>query len=135
MSALKCHCGSELPFAECCEPFLTGAAIPKTAEVLMRSRYSAYASLNIPYLKTTLWPKNQQTFDTAAVSEWARTSHWTGLKILETEKGQETDRDGTVLFEARYLSAGTLNTHRELSRFRKKSGRWFYVEALDLPSN
>ena len=29
-------------FATCCGPYLAGAAIPQTAEALMRSRYTAY---------------------------------------------------------------------------------------------
>ncbi len=96
----------------------------------MRSRYSAYVLLNISYLKETLWPKNQNGFDETATAQWARDNHWTGLTVLEVQKGRETDRDGTVLFEAKYLAGGRLNTHRELSRFRKKAGRWYYVEAL-----
>jgi len=52
------------------------------------------------------------------------------LKVLETDKGGVSDREGTVLFEATYLSGGKLVTHREKSRFRKKAGRWYYVEAV-----
>lgn len=131
MSAENCPCGSGNAFPICCEPFLSGQEIPDTAEKLMRSRYSAYVHQNIDYLKQTLWPKYQPGFDAIATASWAASSHWTGLTVLAHEKGQAEDRDGTVLFEAKYLSAGTLHTHRELSRFRKKAGRWYYVEALD----
>ncbi|WP_420336976.1 YchJ family protein [Roseibium sp.] len=96
----------------------------------MRSRYSAYVLLNISYLKETMWPKKQSGFDETATAQWARDNHWTGLRVLEVQNGRETDRDGTVLFEAKYLAGGRLNTHRELSRFRKKAGRWYYVEAI-----
>lgn len=104
--------------------------MPLTAEALMRSRYSAYTLEYIPYLKETLWPKYQAGFDFAATAAWAAENHWTGLRILETEKGGGNDRDGHVTFEAKYLSAGQLQTHHEKSRFRKKSGRWYYVEAM-----
>lgn len=97
----------------------------------MRSRYSAYVAEDIPYLKDTLWPKLQAGFDFAATARWAAENHWAGLNVLATDKGGEKDRDGTVLFEAKFLSTGKLNTHRELSRFRKKAGRWYYVEALE----
>jgi len=96
----------------------------------MRSRYSAYAREDIAYLKATLWPKYQGGFDGPGTARWAGESHWTGLKVLDTDKGGEGDRDGTVLFEARYLSGGKLTTHRERSLFRKKSRRWYYVEAV-----
>lgn len=96
----------------------------------MRSRYSAYVLENVDYLKNTLWPKYQKSFDHVATAKWAAESHWTGLRILETEKGTEEDRDGFVTFEAKYLSGGTLHVHKENSRFRKKTGRWYYVEAV-----
>ncbi|WP_298817422.1 YchJ family metal-binding protein [uncultured Roseibium sp.] len=125
-----CPCGSNSSYDACCGPFVDGNALPETAEALMRSRYSAYVKGNIAYLKTTYWPKYQAEFDDVGTARWAAENHWTGLNVLKTEKGRKTDRDGTVLFEAKYLSAGKLNTHRELSRFRKKAGRWYYVEAI-----
>jgi SEC-C motif-containing protein len=97
----------------------------------MRSRYSAYVLGNIDYIGQTLWPAYQAGFDRFAAARWAGSSHWTGLTVLGREKGGEKDRRGTVLFEARFLSGGQLQCHRELSLFRKKSGRWYYVEALD----
>ncbi|WP_119306624.1 YchJ family protein [Cohaesibacter haloalkalitolerans] len=125
-----CPCGSSKAYADCCAPYHQGDALPQRAEALMRSRYSAFALQEIDYLKETLWPKYQPGFDHFATAKWAAENHWAGLKILATEMGEVGDRQGTVLFEARYLAGGSLNTHRELSLFRKKSGRWYYVEAL-----
>mgnify|MGYP000392149111 FL=1 len=130
MTDENCPCGSGRTFDLCCGPYLAGDALPQTAEALMRSRYSAYVRQQIPYLKETLWPKYQPEFDPAATGRWAAESHWTGLAVLETGKGAAKDREGTVLFEARYLAGGKLHIHRELSLFRKKAGRWYYVEGL-----
>jgi SEC-C motif-containing protein len=130
MTEKTCPCGSGRPFPECCGPYIEGGQHPETAEALMRSRYSAYVYENIGYLKETLWPKHRVTFDFAVTAKWAAENHWSGLKVLATSGGTEADRDGAVLFEARYLAGGQLHTHRELSRFRKKAGRWYYVEAL-----
>lgn len=130
MSNDICPCGSNCSYEACCSPYVDGNALPETAEALMRSRYSAYVKGKIAYLKTTYWPKYQAEFDEVGTARWAAENHWTGLNVLKTEKGLKTDRDGTVLFEASYLAAGKLNTHRELSRFRKKAGRWYYVEAI-----
>jgi len=125
-----CPCGSGKTLEVCCGPFVEGTSLPETAEALMRSRYAAYALRNIGYLKDTLWPKYQDGFDAVETSKWAAENHWTGLSVLRTEKGGKGDREGTVLFEAKYLSGGELKVHREQSRFRKKAGRWYYVEAL-----
>lgn len=130
MTLSDCPCKSGKAFKECCAPFLEGEKTPQTASELMRSRYSAFATGQIAYLKETLWPKYQAEFDFAATATWAAENHWSGLSVLKTEKGSAADRDGTVLFEAKYLAGGELKTHRELSRFRKKTGRWYYVEAL-----
>lgn len=125
-----CPCGSGASHPDCCGRFLDGHERPQTAEQLMRSRYTAYVQENIVYLRDTLWPKHQPAFDQAGTARWAADNHWTGLNIIETQKGAPSDREGTVLFEAKFLAGGTLHTHRECSRFRKKGGRWYYVEAL-----
>ncbi|WP_420412955.1 YchJ family protein [Roseibium sp.] len=130
MDEAACPCGSGTGYFACCGPYLEGGQIPKTAEALMRSRYTAYVREEIAYLKDTLWPKFQAKFDFAGTARWASENHWTGLRVLKTEQGGEEDRDGIVVFEAKYLAGGTLHTHLEKSRFKKKSGRWYYVEAI-----
>ncbi|MBD1546882.1 YchJ family protein [Roseibium aggregatum] len=130
MSESDCPCGSGRSLSACCGPCLAGERVPETAEALMRSRYTAYVLQQIDYLKDTLWPKEQARFDFAGTARWAAENHWTGLTVLKTEKGTAEDREGTVLFEAKFLAGVRFNTHRELSRFRKKAGRWYYVEAL-----
>ena len=53
--AMKCPCSSGKEFAECCEPILTQAKKAATAEELMRSRYTAYATGNaVSYTHLTL---------------------------------------------------------------------------------
>lgn len=124
-----CPCGSGRAFQTCCGPFLAGSRHPDTAELLMRSRYSAYVRENISYLHHTLWPKYQAGFDPVRTAQWARDNHWTGLVILKTFAGAVGDRIGEVLFEARFLQNGQLQAHRENSLFKKKAGCWYYVEA------
>ena len=50
-----CPCGQP-SFAQCCGRFLSGAQVPATAELLMRSRYSAYALRDEAYLRATWFP-------------------------------------------------------------------------------
>ncbi|WP_208981591.1 MULTISPECIES: YchJ family protein [unclassified Pseudovibrio] len=125
-----CPCKSGRDFEICCQPFLEGKALPETAEQLMRSRYSAYATKNIDYLKDTLWPRYQKTFSSIEVAEYAAQTQWIGLEILGTDKGQLGDAKGSVLFCAKYLAHGQVGEQRELSLFKKRKGRWYYVEPM-----
>lgn len=124
-----CPCQSGETFETCCGRFLSRKELPETAEQLMRSRYTAYARRDIPYLKETLWPKFQKGLDTAGLASWAATKQWVGLKILKTGAGGPSDKLGMVLFVARSLEGGNIQEHREYSLFRKKNKRWYYVEA------
>ena len=63
----------------------------KTAEALMRARYSAYAVKNIPFLKTSAGPEVQAEFDEKASKAWSASAEWHGLEIIKTERGGEGD--------------------------------------------
>ncbi|HAW61148.1 MAG TPA: hypothetical protein DCX26_02290, partial [Pseudomonas sp.] len=49
---LNCPCGSGDALAECCGRYHAGVAAP-SAELLMRSRYSAYVLGLVDYLQAT----------------------------------------------------------------------------------
>lgn len=118
-----CPCQSGRPFASCCAPYLTGAALPPTAVALMRSRYSAYVCQDSAYLRQTWHPS------TCPPSiEFTAGVRWLGLKILETSEGQAEDQRGTVTFRARFkLPSGQGQALLEHSYFQRVQGRWFYV--------
>jgi SEC-C motif-containing protein len=121
-----CPCGSNLNYTDCCEPFHNGSQIAPTAEVLMRSRYSAYFLQNAEYLLAT-WYKTtrpkQLDFSQENVT-------WQKLDILHTKKGGVKDEKGRVEFKAFYLEKGESQTMHEISRFKKVAGRWFYVDGV-----
>lgn len=123
-----CPCGSGLSYAECCEPAHSGAALPKTAEALMRSRYSAYAKGAIQWLGDTLHPSNRGDWDEGATRRWAEQSEWLGLEVVATEQGAEDDAEGFVEFVATFKEKGATRKHHERARFQKKDGRWFYLD-------
>lgn len=127
MSSL-CHCGSEKPFDECCGPILAGESKAKTAEALMRSRYSAYAVGKIEYLGDTLHPEHRHDHDAAATRRWAMNSEWINLDLVSTEAGGEEDDTGTVEFMATFREKGVQRKHHEISRFKKDKGHWYYVD-------
>lgn len=123
-SADRCPCCSGLTFGECCERFHLGEN-PPTAEALMRSRFSAFATHNAEYLLQT-WDAGtrpeQLGFDDAV--DFYR------LDILSTTAGGPFDLEGTVDFEAFYRVGKTLGSQREHSTFQKVDGRWIYVSEL-----
>ncbi|MFM2043384.1 MAG: hypothetical protein RLY86_1960 [Pseudomonadota bacterium] len=126
----NCPCASGRPFNECCGPYLSGAAVPPTAEALMRSRYSAFATGAIDYLEESLLPETRGDFDRGNVTEWARSSEWTGLEVKSTEAGQPGDEEGWVEFVARFRINGKDHLHHESSRFAHRDGRWWYVDGI-----
>ncbi len=123
-----CPCASGKAFADCCAPFLDGKALPPTAEALMRSRYSAFATGNIEYLEESLMPGTRGDFDAAAVGEWSKSSEWTGLQIRSVEAGGVDDSEGHVEFVALFRQEGADRVHHETGHFGRKDGRWYYVE-------
>ena len=126
---MKCYCQSGFSFSECCEPYLKGEKKAPTAEKLMRSRYCAYATANIEYLKSTLAPESRHDFDSATTKKWAQSAKWKGLKIMSVEKGLENDSKGTVEFTATYEQDGEGLDHHEVSTFRKSdSGEWYFID-------
>ncbi len=120
---MTCPCGSEKQFNVCCEKFILGKAFPTTSEELMRSRYAAFATKNVPYLRDSLDPQNLHEFNAAATQLWADQAHFTGLEILQS---QDSGNKGLVEFKAHYMLNDEKHIHHERGTFRKQQGRWYY---------
>jgi SEC-C motif-containing protein len=104
---------------------IKGEVPAPTPEALMRSRYSAYASLNLDYLDQTTDPQALGEIDNKANKEWANTAEFLDLQIVTaTDSGNK----GTVEFKTNFKIKGdeTVHTHHELSTFRKQGGRWYF---------
>ena len=119
-----CPCGYQDTYASCCLSFHKNLDFPKTAEALMRSRYSAYVFKNANYLLAT-WYKATRP---ATLDFWGENIVWQKLDILKTKKGNVSDEKGRVHFNAYYLQNGENRVLSENSRFKKVNGRWFYVD-------
>ncbi|OMB97595.1 YchJ family protein [Mycobacterium colombiense] len=120
-----CPCGSDNSYRACCGPLHEGQSQAWTAEELMRSRYSAFAYGDVDYLFRTWHPRTRPadvTVDPGIT--------WTGLQVIDTLAGGPGDDSGEVEFTARYESAGRAGSLHERSRFERRAGRWFYLDAV-----
>ncbi len=125
-----CPCGSEKAYTACCGPFLDGTARPATAEQMMRARYTAHTRADIDFIAATIHPESAEDFDADSARRWAEESEWVGLEISGTSGGGPDDEMGTVAFTARFRDKrGELQTHRELSFFKKVDGEWRFRDA------
>jgi SEC-C motif-containing protein len=127
MSIEFCPCGSEVSYADCCAPLITGALQADTPERLMRSRYSAYVKAEIDYLYETTHPDHRKGYDSEGTRKWAEGSQWLGLEIVSSRGGKE-DSLGEVEFIARFSEDGTETAHHELGKFKRHEGRWYFTD-------
>ncbi len=119
MTSRTCPCGLPQSYDACCGRFHTGAATAPTAELLMRSRYSAFVKRDAGYLLRTWHPRTRP-----ARLDLDPRMRWTGLEILDTTDGSAFHGTGTVTFRASYRG-GSLH---ERSRFERVDGAWVYVD-------
>lgn len=135
-----CPCGSPSSFADCCEPVLDGAPAAG-AEALMRSRFTAFVVRNEDHLFRTWHPRTRP-----AGPYCDPATQFTHLEVHAVEEADAPSPDGAgrgvlevdeavVEFTARYrrVDAGggeVGGAMRERSLFRRRAGRWLYVEAL-----
>lgn len=116
-----CPCCSEKKYSDCCEPFHLGKEFPLTSEILMRSRYSAYAIPNGEYLMETTHPSKRSLHDIEEMTEWGKNNLWTSLEIFNNSDVQKVE------FKAYYTDLnGIHHVHHELSTFKKINQRWYY---------
>ena len=131
---MSCHCGSAVGFDDCCEKFIFRFEKPKTAEQLMRSRFTAYKLNQYQYLIETC-----QSTSTLTVDDFDAKLKWLGLKIISTRLGQISDKLGTVEFVAYYQRLGIENINKfeqlhEKSYFEKIDFQWVYINGDPLPN-
>ncbi len=118
-----CPCGGHKAFLDCCGHYLDGAELPATAEILMRSRYTAYTLKREDYLLRT-WHCSTRPASLGLTDQ--SYDQWLGLTVKRYE--QSTPVDAIVEFVACYIVGGRAYRLHEISRFVYENGRWFYVD-------
>jgi len=134
-----CYCGQRrddqaIAFTQCCQPLLGGEQIAATAEQLMRSRYSAFATDAFDYLVRTHHPSQRAVDERAQLEAQASTMQWLALQLGDVSDGLAGQQRGEVEFKAFFSTKGstTGNLHclHERSRFVCDNGQWFYLDAV-----
>lgn len=120
----NCYCGTSISFEKCCQSIIEGLQEATTAEVLMRSRYSAYCVEDADYLLETTHHSTRKFHSKEDILEWSKSNHWLKLEIISAN-------ENTVEFKAFYLDESQKAIiHHEKSTFICEKGSWFYVDGI-----
>jgi len=134
VEARLCRCGSEKLVENCCALLISGLRQAESAEQLMRSRFVAYATGNMQYVKST-WHSSTRPAD---VSDSAAT-HWLSLEVIEALKESDKSEQSFVEFKACFIDSSTQEARHgvmhERSRFIKEDGRWRYIDGEQFESS
>ena len=120
--ALLCPCGSNQSYRTCCGRFLDQGDFASNAELLMRSRYTAYTLQRADYLLAT-WHSSSRP---ASLDLTSSPQRWMGLTVKRHDQS-DTGR-AIVEFVARYKINGRAYRLHEISRFVHEHEHWFYVD-------
>ena len=120
----NCFCGASISFENCCETYIKGSKNAPTAETLMRSRYSAFATGAADYLVNTTHSSKRKLHNKSEILAWSQLNQWLRLEILAVT-------ETTVTFNAYYLDENLkAQIHYEHSTFKLENGKWFYVDGV-----
>ncbi|WP_081367529.1 YchJ family protein [Alteromonas mediterranea] len=130
---MRCFCCSSKPFQACCEPFIKGDKTPVTAEQLMRSRFSAYATAQYAYILDTYTKEKQQGLSVDDLAQSAQDSKWFALQVHDAQSEESAEpntsatlHSDTVEFTAFYFEDKKMYQLHETSNFRVENGAWRY---------
>lgn len=112
-----CYCGSNKDFSSCCQPYIYNKVSTKTAEQLMRSRFSAYAVGNAQYIYDTYAKSSQIAQSIKEIDDWSKSCLWVALNIYPSTNNDNSSNEQFVEFSAFYISDNSLCELREKSRF------------------
>jgi SEC-C motif-containing protein len=119
-----CPCGLDRAYGHCCGRLHSGEAAA-TAELLMRSRFSAFAVADEAYLLRSWHPATRPSHLRLDPDQ-----RWIRLEIVGKSGGGPLHAEGTVEFRAHYSEPGGSGLLHENSRFVRDDGRWVYLSAI-----
>ncbi|WP_372365228.1 YchJ family protein [Candidatus Uabimicrobium sp. HlEnr_7] len=117
----QCPCQSKTAYADCCAPIIEKKKQADSAEVLMRSRYTAYVKSFAQHIIDTTHPDHRDDCDEESILAWSKGAKWSGLEIVNSSEGY-------VEFIAHFSEKGIQKQHHEKSTFKQIEGEWFFDE-------
>lgn len=120
---MSCICGGSKTYDECCGPIISGDRLAKSAEELMRSRYSAYVRGDGRYLVISTIHENRYEDDAELIEEFSSSNEWLKLDVLHVE-------ENIVEFKAYYKEGTSIKVLHERSNFVKKDDVWYYKDGI-----
>ena len=121
---MKCPCNPSKLYTECCKKVHNNIQVATTAEMLMRSRYSAFVLANINYLQESHHSSRRPSKkEKKEILAWAKSVEWIKLELINSS-------ENTVEFKAFFMDNGAINVMHENSLFVKENNCWFYKSAL-----
>lgn len=130
LEAMNCPCGRPKLYEACCGKLHSGKEDAKTAEDLMRSRYSAFVLAEVDYLMKTHHHLKRSLVDKDDIRAWTKSVKWLGLEVINKSGGEPKDVFGTVEFKAHFKEGFFRNKIHENSKFIKENGRWVYFDSI-----
>lgn len=128
---ILCPCGkNQNIYKDCCERIHLDIHQARTAEELMRSRYSAFALCNGDFLLKSHSKEFRNPDTMQNTIRWARSVAWNHLEIITKTNGNENDIEGTVEFKAYFKEKNKLKYIHENSLFVKENNHWVYYNGL-----
>lgn len=119
---MSCPCGNNKDYTDCCQKIHLDQKKALSAEMLMRSRYTAFVKHDIEFLYNSFHTSTRRFQNKKEIEQWAVESKWMHLEILNTS-------NNTVEFKAHYLDPNLeLQIHHEKSNFKEEQGIWHYVD-------
>jgi len=120
---MLCPCGSEKTYANCCKAYIDGKKIPNV-EVLMRSRYSAFALKNAAYILETNYQEEVTENAVKMLEREFEAVEWLQLQVVDSTKNE-------VEFRAYYRDFDEkLHVLHEHSHFVFENGKWYYKDGV-----
>ena len=128
-----CPCNANRTYDKCCKPYHEGKAQAKTPEILMRSRYSAYALHDFDYIGSTMIGPAKKKFCLQDAIKNSSQMKWLWLDVIAAE--HEEKQRGFVEFKAFYIQRGQRGSFHEKSEFHKIDETWYYFDGTILSNN
>lgn len=123
----NCFCGNQLTFELCCQPIIDGKVEAKNAEILMRSRFTAYVLKNYLYILQTYASAQRAKLTVNQLADSVQDTQWLSLQVLAHQTQENTAQ---VEFKAFYQLDNDYYVMHELSNFVFEDQKWLYSNGV-----